>query len=267
MVLNFLAGVAMAIANVIPGVSGGTMAVIMGIYDRLVGLFALDFKQIRKDWKFILNIFAGILVGLVLFSNIITWLLERYPIPTCFFFIGLIVGSMPMLIGKVREDGKWPSWPNWLIFAGALGVMVLMAVLRGASAEAMPAETVFSMPLAGKLFGSAIVAAAAMIIPGISGSSLLLVFGTYTTFYKAVGSLNIPLLIPMGLGVVVGLVGGSRVIRLLLRRWPVATYSAIIDLVIGSILVVWPSLPGGMTILWSVLTFAAGAAAAWFLGK
>lgn len=267
MVLNFLAGVAMAIANVIPGVSGGTMAVILGIYDRLVGLFALDFKQIKKDWKFILNVGLGILVGIFLFSKVITWLLESYPVPTCFFFIGLILGTMPMLAGKVREQDKHPAWYNYLIFAAAFGVMVFMASIREGDVSTLPVETTLTAALALKLFFGAVAAAAAMIIPGISGSSLLLVFGLYATFYKAVGDLNIPLLLPMGLGVVIGLVLGSRVIRALLRRWPVPTYFAIIGLVLGSILVVWPGLPAGLEILWSVLTLALGAAAAWFLGK
>ncbi len=266
MIRTFFAGFIMAIANVIPGVSGGTIAVVMGIYDRLVGLFALDIKAIKSDWKYLLNIGAGLAAGLLLFSRIITWLLENHPMPTCFFFIGLIFGSLPMLLKKVRTgEGKWPGLGGFALFAAALALMYLLSTLgEGAG---MTAEKTLTAALAAKVFFSGVVAAAAMIVPGVSGSSMLLIFGTYATFYTAVGDLNIPLLVPIGLGVLIGLVLGSRAIRALMNKWPVNTYCAIIGLVLGSVFVVWPGFAFNIWGLVSVLTMAAGIAAAYYLGR
>lgn len=265
MIQTFLAGFVMALANVIPGVSGGTIAVVMGIYDRLVGLLSLDIKAIKADWKYLLNIGVGVAVGLLLFSKIITWLLETYPMPTCFFFVGLIAGSMPMLLKKVRPEGKWPNAGGFALFIAALVLMYLLSTLGDGSG--MVAETALTPALAVKVFFSGIVAAAAMIVPGVSGSSMLLIFGTYATFYTAVGDLNILLLLPIGVGILIGLVAGSRAMRVLLSKWPVYTYCAIIGLVLGSVFVVWPGFAFNILGLISVFTFAAGTAAAYFLGR
>ena len=209
---------------------------------------------------------VGILCGLFLFSSIIISLLENYPMPTCFFFVGLILGSMPLLVKKtLGEEKKLPPVSGFVLFALAMALMYFLSTISDGAG--MTQETVLTFGLGAKLFFSAIVAAAAMIVPGVSGSSLLVVFGTYATLYGALSDFNIPMLIPIGLGVVIGLVAGARAIRALLNRFPTHTYCVIVGLVLGSIFVVYPGFALNVMGLISLLTMIVGTLAAYFLGK
>lgn len=263
---TILSGFVMALANVIPGVSGGTMAVIMGIYDKVIGLFAVDLKAIKRDWKFYIWLLLGMGVGMIVFARLITALLESYPMPTCFFFIGLIFGSLPLLWKQTVPKGrKLPTVTGFLLIAAAIAVMYLLTLIG--DNDGMAAATQFEIGLAVKLFFGAIIAAAAMVVPGVSGSSLLVAFGMFTTFYGAVGDLNIPLLIPIGMGVVMGLILGARLMRLVMKRWPVPTYCVIVGLVIGSLFEVYPGFTFDLMGLISVVTLAAGAVVAYLFSK
>jgi len=263
---TFLSGLVMALANVIPGVSGGTMAVIMGIYDKVISLFALDLKTVFKDWKFYLWLILGMGAGLVLFARLITALLESYPMPTCFFFVGLILGSLPLLYKRAVPAGKkLPTASGVLLMLAAVAVMYLLSTIG--ENDGMTAVTTLDFGLAASLFGCAIIAAAAMVIPGVSGSALLVAFGMYTTFYGAVGDLNIPLLLPIAAGVVVGLVAGARLMRVVMKKWPVPAYCVIVGLVLGSLFEVFPGFSLDLMGLISVVTMAAGAAAAYIFGR
>ena len=101
-----LKGIVLGVANVIPGVSGGTMAVVFNLYDRIIDLISPDLKKIFRSWKFWLPLAAGMGIGIIVFSKVITALLGRHPIPTTYFFIGLILGSIPLIVRKMRTEGK-----------------------------------------------------------------------------------------------------------------------------------------------------------------
>ena len=249
----FCIGVFIGIANVVPGVSGGTIAVICNVYDKLIILSSLNFKRIKEAWQDILSLALGIGAGIVLFAKVITLLYRAYPAQTSAFFIGIVAGSIPFLFRKTRagipaaavaEDGSMASgWLYGTLCCGAAGfaLMLGMFFLQRRGVQAAAVVTAFSPMFAAKLAVMGALAAVAMLIPGISGSFVLLILGVYPTVLQAVADLNMLLLIPIALGVGAGLVFGARLIGVLLECFPAPMYAFILGLVAGSILYLYPS--------------------------
>lgn len=268
-------GMILGVANVIPGVSGGTMAVVFNIYDRLIGVITLNVKKIVSEWKFILPLVAGMGLGILLFSKAITFLFQNYPVQTNWFFIGIILGSIPMILKRMlvasrngTSTGKG-GLPLSVVVCGlvALGVMAVMTYLEVSDAGA-PIQTELTPLLAAKLVVGLACGTIAMIIPGISGSFLMLVVGIYSTVIAAISDFNIPLLIPAAIGGVLGLLGGAKLVRFLMARVPAQTYGAIMGLVLGSILVIFPGFGGGVTVLATSLGCAVfGFVVSFFAGR
>lgn len=266
-------GVILGVANVIPGVSGGTLAVVFNIYDRLISVITLNVKKILSEWKFILPLVAGMGLGIILFSKAITFLFENYPVQTNCFFIGIILGSIPMIVKRLMVASTASSSdarkiPVSAIVCGvlALAVMAIMTYANVAESGA-PIQTELTPLLAVKLFIGLACATIAMIIPGISGSFLMLVVGIYSTVIAAISDFNIPLLIPAVIGGVIGLLGGAKLVRFLMAKVPAQTYGAIMGLVLGSILVIFPGFGGFATVATSLLAAAVGFVVSFFAGR
>lgn len=240
-----IAGLVIGIANVIPGVSGGTMAVVFGVYDRLIGIISLNVKKIFSEWKFWLPLALGMGIGILLFSKVVQFLFEKYPVYTSFFFTGIVAGSIPLVFKKCalqNQDGKSYRIEKAVAICAILGfaVMVIMDFFKANASASDIIQTEFSVELVIKLGIGGALAAIAMIIPGISGSFLLLILGIYATVIGAVADLNIPLLIPIAIGVIIGLLCGASFVRFLMNKYPRATYGAILGLIAGSILAILP---------------------------
>ena len=257
----------------IPGVSGGTLAVVFNIYDRLISVITLNVKKILSEWKFILPLVVGMGLGIILFSKAITFLFENYPVQTNWFFIGIILGSIPMIAKRLMAASQASSSdarkiPVSAIVCGvlALAVMAFMTYANVAESGA-PIQTELTPLLAVKLFIGLACATIAMIIPGISGSFLMLVVGIYSTVIAAISDFNIPLLIPAVIGGVVGLLGGAKLVRFLMEKVPAQTYGAIMGLVLGSILVIFPGFSGFATLATSLLAAAVGFVVSFFAGR
>ncbi len=268
-------GMILGVANVIPGVSGGTMAVVFNIYDRLLSVITLNVKKIVSEWKFILPLVLGLGLGIILFSKAITFLFENYPVQTNWFFIGIILGSIPMILKRMLVAGKngfqgaeKKAVPVSAIVCGvvALAVMAVMTYANVAESGS-PIQTELTPGLAAKLFIGLACATIAMIIPGISGSFLMLVVGIYSTVIAAISDMNIPLLVPAVIGGVVGLLGGAKLVRFLMARVPAQTYGAILGLVLGSILVIFPGFGGFSTVATSLLAATVGFVVSFFAGR
>lgn len=262
-------GIILGVANVIPGVSGGTLAVVFNIYDRLINVITLDIKKILKEWKFILPLIAGMGLGIILFSKLITFLFANYPIQTNWFFIGIILGSIPMIYKRFDFAAKEKSSGRVGGLICALVALVIMAVMTytEVSEAGNVIQTDLTLGLAIKLFIGLAFAAIAMIIPGISGSFLMLVVGIYSTIIAAVADLNIPLLIPGALGIVAGLLGGAGLVRFLMAKVPAHTYGGILGLVLGSILVIFPGFGSFVTVLTSLVCAALGCCISFFASR
>ena len=173
MIKNLLKGIVMGIANIIPGVSGGTMAVSMGIYDRMIHCVTHLFKEFKESMKFLIPIFLGIGIALVGLSFIIEPAFAYFPLQTNCLFIGLIVGGLPAVWQKVKGKGIKISYivPFVLFFAVVVGMAAI------GEKEGTAADLSFSVWSVIKLFAVGIIASATMVIPGVSGSMMMLLLG------------------------------------------------------------------------------------------
>lgn len=241
---DILKGAVIGIANIIPGVSGGTMAVSMGIYDRLIHSVTHIFKEFKKSILFLLPIGIGMLLGIVGLSMLIEWMLGTIPIQTNLLFIGLILGGIPMVWGRVKGASiRLPHILGCLIF---FVLVVVLAVLDGT--EGGTADLSFGPLNCIKIFGVGIIAAATMVIPGVSGSMMLMLMGYYNpvietinAFVKALAAFDVQgilngcgVLVPFGIGVVVGILGIAKLIEILLRKFPYVVFWCIIGLILAS---------------------------------
>ncbi|MCL2601491.1 MAG: DUF368 domain-containing protein [Treponema sp.] len=260
-------GLVLGITTVVPGVSAGTIAVAFNVYDRLIQVVTPNVKKIFAARMFLLPLIVGGGAGIFLFSKLLTVLLANYSVPTYWFFIGIIAGSIPMIYrrvcrsGSAHSGGKAARPPLSAVFCAAVAfaLMALMAVVK--PAENTTAYTALTPPVFGILAAGGALAAVAMIIPGTSGSFLLLVVGLYRTAVQAVSDLNVLILVPLALGAVAGVLAGAALVRYLLAKAPRQTYGAVLGLVAGSLLVLYPDGFGnGAAIVLSLASVAAGGA-------
>jgi len=281
MIKDILKGAVIGVANIIPGVSGGTMAVSMGIYDKLIHSVTHIFKEFKQSIKFLLPIAIGVVVALIGLSFVIEAAFENFPAQTNLLFIGLIVGGLPAITKKVKGEKIKPAY--------LVAAVVFFAVVVGMAAigeqEGKAADLTFNLVNVLKLFGVGVIASATMVIPGVSGSMMLMLMGYYqpiietiSTFFKALVAFDIPVLlqccgvlVPMGLGIVVGIIVIAKVVEFVFEKFPMYAYWAIIGLIIASPFgIVLMSEFGTITIvtvITSVVTFAAGFAVANLLGE
>lgn len=237
-ILTAVKGIFLGMAFVIPGFSGGTMAVILKIYDRLLGAISLKIENLKKNIGFLLALGIGMAVGVFATSFGLSWLFENHPVPTALTLVGIVIGSLPMLWKECTLEKKF-SPVNIIPFLCAFALMVVMFILKDASDTNL--QTEFSLMLALKLAAGGFIAAVSMIIPGISGSLMLTIMGMYQTTITAVKDLNIALILPVGIGAVAGILVGAKVISILLKKFRQGTYSIIIGLIAGSLLIIFPS--------------------------
>ena len=272
MIKNLLKGIVMGIANIIPGVSGGTMAVSMGIYDKLIHCVTHLFKEFKESMKFLIPIFLGIGIALVGLSFIIEPAFEYFPLQTNCLFIGLIVGGLPAVWQKVKGKGIKVSYilPFILFF----GVVVGLAAIG--EKEGAAADLSFSLWSVIRLFAVGIIASATMVIPGVSGSMMMLLMGYYNpivsaikNFVTALASFDMEgilagcgVLVPMGLGIVVGIFAIAKLIEIIFEKFPIQAFWAIIGLIVASPVAIFLlGDVGAITIigvLTSIVTFVIG---------
>lgn len=280
MIKNVLKGMVVGVANIIPGVSGGTMMVSMGIYDKLIHCLTHLLKEFKESMKFLIPIFVGVGIALVGLSFIIQPAFEHFPLQTSCLFIGLIVGGLPAAWKKVKGKGIKISYViPFLVFF----VLVVGLALIGEK-EGNAADLTFGLWSCIKLFLVGIIASATMVIPGVSGSMMLLLLGYYNpivsaikNFVTALASFDMQgilqgcgVLVPAGLGIVVGIFAIAKLIEVIFEKFPIQAYWAIIGLIVASpFAVLLMAQLGTITVVSvavSVVTFAIGFVIAMKLG-
>ena len=236
----FLRGLMMGAADIVPGVSGGTIAFITGIYDTLLAsirAFDLTFLRlllrfdIRGAWQhvnggFLLALLLGIGTSIVSLARLISWVLENYPVPLWAFFFGLILASAMVLLRQV-EGWTVPRVASLLAGAVIAGLIALSPVAN------------MDFGLTG-VFLAGFLAICAMILPGISGSFILVLLGMYSTVLVAIKSLDFMFLLVFALGCGAGLLCFSRLLYWLLQRFHQATMALLTGFLFGSLAIVWP---------------------------
>lgn len=236
----FLCGVVFGTANVIPGVSGGTMLVVFGIFDRLTDSIS-GIKKIFQNFWFLVTFALGAGGGIILSSFVISSLFDNFEIQTNMFFLGLIIGGIP-LIYKLGTSEKKVKPLCVVPFVIAMAVVIGLAVLEKVDVFKLAPDVVngFDMVISLKLLGCAALAAVTMIIPGISGSFVMMLLGVYETIITAIKEMNFYVIIPFAIGAIIGIIGGAKLISVLIKKNKLMVYSALMGLVIGSIYAILP---------------------------
>lgn len=245
--VDVIKGMFVGIANIIPGVSGGTMAIAFGIYDKLLEAVANLLKDFKKSIKIVLPLAIGMIFGIGVFSFILPTCLEQEPFTTASAFTGMIIGGLPAIFITYKDAIKNDSKNNWIInillFAIFVAIALYMTFASGSEDGSLIEVNALSMV---KMLILGIIAAATMIIPGISGSLVLMILGYYFGVIESVHNLIAALkdmdmgafgheaciLIPFGIGCLLGIFYIAKLIRWLLAKVPAATYSAILGLII-----------------------------------
>lgn len=238
----FLCGIVFGIANVIPGVSGGTMLVVFGIYDQLTEAIS-GVKAIIKNIVFLIFFGLGGGVGILGFASVISFLFQRFNVQTNMYFIGLILGSVPMIYHMGTAEKKVKplcAVPFLLSICAVVGLSVLEQMNIVPAADVVEG---FSIGMTVKLLICTFVAAVAMIIPGLSGSFVMMLLGVYQTVIGAIQikALNFYVIIPTAVGVLLGVILGAKLISTLIKKYKLMMYSAIMGLVIGSVYAILPA--------------------------
>lgn len=244
MLKAILRGIVIGVANIIPGVSGGTMAVSMGIYDKLIHAATHLISEFKKSMKILIPIGIGAVLGIVIVARVIEYAFDVVPIQTNLFFIGLIVGGLPAITQKVKGNSIRLSHMIALILFFA--VVVAMAAMGESEGKAV--ELTFTVINCLKLFGVGVIAAATMVIPGVSGSMILMLMGYYNPILKTINDFvshlahgnmsallnDCAILIPFGIGVVFGIFAIAKIIEKVFEKYPMQAYWAIIGLIAAS---------------------------------
>lgn len=280
MIKNVLKGIVIGVANIIPGVSGGTMMVSMGIYDKLIHCITHLFSEFKKSMKFLIPIFIGMAIALVGLSFLIEPAFEHFPLQTSCLFIGLIVGGLPAIWGKVKGKGIKISYiiPFLIFFAVVVGLAAM------GEKEGSAADLTFSLWSCVKLFVVGIIASATMVIPGVSGSMMLLLLGYYNPIVSAIKDFVTALvsfdmqgilagcgiLVPAGIGIVVGIFAIAKLIEIIFEKFPLQAYWAIIGLIVASPFAILMMVGVGslsvVSVVVSIITFVIGFIVAMKLG-
>lgn len=240
-------GFIMGIANIIPGVSGGTLALILGIYEDFIGAISHFFSNFKKNICFLAPIAIGILLAIASLSRVIDYSYKHYPIPTSLFFVGLVIGGIPMLYSKVKGKKEVKQASSYLIFLLTFALVIFMAcssLILGEGLKVSLSNMGFVNYLL--LFLVGVIAAATMVIPGVSGSLVLMLLGYYYpviavikefTSLKNIGS-NILILGVFGIGVLIGIVLISKLIEFLFNKYEAKTYFGVLGFIIASIIAI-----------------------------
>ena len=288
-ILDMLKGAVIGIANVIPGVSGGTMAVSMGIYNKLISSVSHLFSQFKKSIRTLLPILIGCVIGIVCFTYAIKYLLTNQPLPTCLTFLGLILGGVPVLIREMKT-GIRKSRRRKLTAMNVLAFLVMFLLAAALPFLKERTDTLTTLTATPGtmivLFFMGIIAAATMVIPGVSGSMILMILGYYygvinsiTGFMDALKAGNwnallgeAAILIPFGIGCVLGIFLIAKLIEYLFARHTVSTYAAILGLILSSPFGIFHNTGalahvtvGGLII--GIILMIAGAFGTWYMGE
>ncbi len=273
---TFWVGGAMGVANIIPGVSGGTLAVVFGIYEDLMealGNFVTDRENRWKYIKFLSILFSGSILAILGLAPALHWAFINHPLPTVYFFIGLIIGSIPVVL-KSHDEMK-PNTSRISSFLIGLGIVIVLSLLQS---EGTTSKTVFDYSqyhLTDYLYYvfCGAISASAMIVPGVSGSFILILLGIYWNVLGSLSGLStiilsggfteamivrISLLGSLGIGIVVGILVISRVMSWALKHYPANTMYAILGLIIGSLYQIFPGFELSVSGIVAVITLVIG---------
>lgn len=255
-IMLVIKGFVMGIANIIPGVSGGTLALTLGIYEKFIGAISHLMKNLKENIKFLLPVFIGMGLSIVIGSNVVSLAFDKFPVPTTLFFMGLVLGGLPMIVDKIKNSMKKDkkkkikqnSKVNYTIAIITFVFVMILAFSPEIFGKGLGDVDLANVSIFGYiiLFLVGVVAAATMVIPGVSGSLVLMLLGFYLpvvntikelTHFKNIGH-NMLICIPFGLGVVIGIVLIAKLIEWLLNKYETKSYFGVFGFVVASVIAI-----------------------------
>lgn len=232
-VKDLIVGALVGIVSMLPGASGATVAVIFGIYERLIADLAEVRKRLLKDLKFIIPLGIGIVFGMFACAVGLDWLVTNWEIPMLFFFAALIFIQIPDIV-KLGNDGQQPTRNNAVAFVIGFIVMFVFFFIGQMNGSDVSEDNNSAI----LMFCAGLILAISKLAPGISGSTVLLALGLFNPFMKAIKNLDMAYLIPIGLGLIIGIFGFAKIVDRCMRDYRKSTYSAILGLTSGSVVTV-----------------------------
>ena len=254
----FFVGILIGAGAILPGVSSGVICVITGIYDKLIDACFGLLKNFKKSLSFLLPIAIGGTIGVLLLGNILKCLFSMFPTQTCFCFIGLILGSVPLLAKKINQEHEFKK--HYLLFtiiAFAIGYFLVVIENNLSFSNNLNFSPSF-------LIMSGFIMAIGVVVPGISNTVILMCLGVYSTYINAIATLDLSVLIFMGIGLILGCAFFLIIIKYLLKHFYMQTYYSIIGFTLGSVLILYSPLSFNITGFISIILLIIGF---WFAQK
>lgn len=237
---NFIKGIFIGSGAVLPGISSGVICMVVGLYEKLLDSALNFFKDIKKNFKFLFPIVSGAIVGIILFSNILSYCFNIIPCQTKSLFIGLLLGSIYILAkGNLDDDindknnrSKYISF--FICFLIGIGLIYLENIMDFSSEYTTNSFSPLFLILSGFFMSIGIV------VPGVSSTVILMILGVYTTYLSALSIVNMTVLLPMMLGAGIGSIIFMKIIQKLLNKYHSQTIFGIIGFSLGSVLILYP---------------------------
>lgn len=259
-IVNIAKGIVIGIGGVAPGVSGGAFAVMLGVYDKLTEAIATFYKDFWVKMSFLASLGIGIGIGIVGFSNVMTLLFVHFETMIKFVFIGLMVGTLPSVFGEANKEGfkKRYLLPFGLTFA----MTVIFAFLDSKGVDRVSVSMISTAEAV--FYGSVI--ALGTIVPGISSSIILMYAGVYEAVLAGISTLDLTMLIPMGLGFGLTVLLLAKLISYMFKKFYGYTYYMVLGFVVGSIVALMPDVQLGIELIMGVFMAILGAGLSFGLG-
>ncbi len=235
-ILVSLKGMLVGGTMLVPGVSGGSMAMILGIYRDLVHAIGSFTKQKKHNFIFLFLFCIGSVIGMVTFAKPLLKALETYPMPMSYFFMGAVAGGVPLIVKEANQEKTNGNSIGWLLL-GVLIVSIFALLPTGLIQAQKGWMGIFVLIIAG------FISAIALILPGISVSYMFLLLGIYDSTMEAIGAMNLIYLMPLVLGVLVGIILTTRILEYAMERYRRQTYFTILGFVLASVAELFPGIP------------------------
>ena len=239
-------GFIMGIANVIPGVSGGTLALTLGIYEKFITAISHFFSNLKENIKFLIPIAIGMVLAIITMSSLITECFEKFPVPTSTFFMGLVIGGVPLLTAKIKGKKEVKQISSYIIMALTFSLVLFLALAPSIFGDTGDVKLNLTFGSLLILFFIGIITSATMVIPGVSGSLVLMLLGFYFPILNTIKSFlkfnnfmrDFIILAVFGIGVLVGIVLVAKLIEYLFKKFETKTYFGVIGFILASIIAI-----------------------------
>ncbi|MBR3249150.1 MAG: DUF368 domain-containing protein [Clostridia bacterium] len=243
-------GIAIGAGAIVPGVSSGVICVILGIYEKLIDCVLNLFKNFKKSIKLLLPLSIGIIIGMIIVGKVLNCLLNAYPNEINFVFIGLVIGCVPSLFKQANSMGRFKISNLFFLFI-ALGIGLVMVILERNIITSCNTEhsTIY-------LIISGMCMSLGVIIPGVSSTVILMLLGVYNIYLNSIAGAYLPVLMPIGIGLITGSLICMRIIKILLNKFHSQTFYSIIGFTLGSVFVLYPGITFDLNGILCILLFA-----------